>query len=621
MLFRSSHHHRHHRRHHNHHHTFLTAATAETATLHARSIGEMMGAVRWLGGTGQRCSPGEGSATEDLAAATARERRHQLATHYGNDNACYPDYIGPSGSGDVDGIAAVVMSGHGVVAQLRDRFAATLGDGEHAESVTVHVAGRVLSRRNASKHLAFLDVLADGGGRIQVVASMGRFADKDAYTIQLRQLRRGDVIEVEGHLGKTKIGELSVFAHTARLLSPCLHDLPSTLHDVETTTRHRHLHMLVNPELGATLRLRARVIQSMRAFFVDRGFVEVETPTLWSNVGGANARPFKTRSNALGQDLSLRIATEIFLKTLVVGGLDRVFEIGKQFRNEGIDATHNPEFTTCEAYMAYAGFDELLALTENLLRTILAESIGSTAVTVAGGCLSADSGSDDTEADADAGAGVVVDFGPAFRQISVVPALEEALGAALPDLEDGDAAVPVLLQMCAGAGVGTGPPHTVPALMDRLIGHVLEPMCIQPTFLCHHPLAMSPLAKADPTRPGLAARFELFVNGSELCNAYQELNDPDEQRARFQSQLEQREKGDDECPVPDEAFCAALEYGLPPTVGLGIGVDRLAMLLSGNRHIRDVLAFPLYRPRGDHGGGGGGGGDGAGGSGGEGKAS
>lgn len=383
--------------------------------------------------------------------------------------------------------------------------------------------------------------------------------------------------QVSGHPGKTKVGELSVFAAGVRMLSPCLHDIPDELKSVELRTKARHLEMLVNRELPVTLQTRARAMQALRRFLDDRGFVEVETPVLAPRVGGAAALPFMTTCRALDAEMFLRIAPEIQLKTLVIGGLERVYEIGKQFRNEGIDASHNPEFTTLEFYQAYADFEQLVETTELLLHQVVTDVAGSSLVPNLPGAEPA-----------------VLDFAPPFRRLSIIPALEEALGQPLPDLAD-SGAVDTLVALCDACGIPVPPPHTVPVLVDRLVGELVEPQCVQPTFLCDHPIEMSPLAKEHPTKPGCAQRFELFVNGKELCNAYQELNDPDEQRRRFAAQQADRDRGDREVALPDEPYCQALEYALPPTVGFGLGVDRLVMLLTQQRHIRDVIAFPMHR--------------------------
>eukprot|EP00041_Stephanoeca_diplocostata_P020824 m.474082 g.474082 ORF g.474082 m.474082 type:complete len:639 (+) comp21670_c3_seq31:204-2120(+) len=497
----------------------------------------------------------------------------------------YPDYTpGPNAQSICD---------------VRNDFASrnSPGAGEHLDHYKIEITGRVTSIRKASRKLVFYD-LSQEGTTLQVVASAARFASSNdsnqsnTFAYNVNMLRVGDIIAVEGHIGRTKLGELSIFANRLQLLSPCLHDIPDRLLDAGIQRSHRHLHMLVNKDFIQTLRMRTKVIQSIRDFFVSRRFLEVETPVLWPSAGGASARPFVTHAHGIDAELSLRIATELFLKTLVIGGIDRVFEIGKQFRNEGIDATHNPEFTTCEAYMAYGDFPTLCDMTEDLVRGVVVAATGNTVVRVP----------TTSETAIDGVALRDIDFSSSFQRVWVMDALEQALDRPLPSPVElsasgavGEASLHTLKQLCDDVGVAVTPPVTAAALLDRLVSKFIEPTLVQPTFLCGHPVCMSPLAKQDPLRPGLASRLELFVNGAELANAYQELNDPDEQRMRFNQQLRDRAAGDIEAPFPDTAYCAALEYALPPTVGLGIGVDRLCMLVSGTSHLRDVLAFPVHR--------------------------
>ncbi|KAJ1833555.1 hypothetical protein LPJ73_007886, partial [Coemansia sp. RSA 2703] len=385
-----------------------------------------------------------------------------------------------------------------------------------------------------------------------------------------------DVVRITGFVGKTRIGETSIFAsRTPELLAPCLHTIPtrSGLVDTQKRFRNRHLDLLVNPHARRALEIRAHVLRYLRRFLDSRGFIEVETPVLSASVGGAAAQPFVTQSVALGKDtpLFLRIAPELYLKQLVVGGLDRVYELGKQFRNEGIDADHNPEFTTCEFYQAYATMDDLMNTTEDILRGVSQEVTGSTVVRI-----------DDGKQD------ISIDFGPSFQRINVTEKLYELIPELPRDL-DGSAVVSELLCIAAKQEIATPRPHTVPRLLDRLIGQLIEPLCQQPTFLVGHPAIMSPLSKEADASKRTAARFELFVNGRELVNAYEELNDPNEQRRKFAAQARERnDQGDDEVPAPDAAFCDALEFGLPPTGGWGMGVDRVIGLLAGARHLRET---------------------------------
>ncbi|KAJ0401865.1 hypothetical protein P43SY_007799 [Pythium insidiosum] len=448
----------------------------------------------------------------------------------------------------------------------------------------VNVAGRIVSIRASSKKLVFIDVQSDGA-RVQVLSELKHFegsgdsADPEAVQDEFvrfhEALRRGDIIGVRGFPGKSGKGELSVIPRQLEVLAPCIQPLPNSKYGIkepEIRFRQKYLDLLTNPNVRPIFETRTKVIRGIRRYLEDRGFLEVETPMLFTAAGGAAAQPFVTRSRALGKDLYLRIAPELFLKQLVIGGFDRVFEIGKVFRNEGIDATHNPEFTICEFYQAYADYHSLMDTTEEMLCGIVQDVTGSLR----------------TE----------IDFTPPFRRLPIKETLEECLGESLPDL-DGPDAVPNLLAICQRHKVECGPPHTAARLVDKLIAHFIEPMCINPTFLYNHPRCMSPLAKAHRDQPGVTERFELFVAGKELCNAYTELNDPFDQRDRFAAQQADQQRGDQEAHSKDDDFCLALEYGLPPTGGFGIGIDRLVMLLSGNAHIREVIMFPAMKPRDD----------------------
>ncbi|KAI9314585.1 hypothetical protein BX666DRAFT_2020175 [Dichotomocladium elegans] len=414
---------------------------------------------------------------------------------------------------------------------------------------------------------------------IQVVASRGQYqGSSDTFAEANHSLARGDIASFTGVPGKTKKGQPSLFVtHEMRILSPCLRSIPSRsgLKDPEKRFRQRHLDLMVNPEAAKILRIRAEVIRSIRKFFDDRGYLEVETPILASKAGGANARPFMTRANALDMDMQLRIAPELYLKQLVIGGLDRVYEIGKQFRNEGIDANHNPEFTTCEFYQAYGNLESLMSDTETLL-SVLADTIQQQF-----GTCPPD-----------------IRFDKPFRRINVIDHLESATRTSIAEILESREAPQELASLCRGHGIHISGPLTEARLLDKLISRFVEPECHQPTFLYNHPLSLSPLAKDSVDDKGrrVAARFELFVEGKEIVNAYEELNDPKEQRRRFELQVLDREQGDLEAPIPDTAYCEAMEYGLPPTAGWGMGIDRVVQLLSGATHIREVLTFPVMRP-------------------------
>ncbi|RKP34540.1 putative Lysyl-tRNA synthetase [Dimargaris cristalligena] len=454
------------------------------------------------------------------------------------------------------------------------------------------VNGRVISRREASSKLIFIELL-ENNQHLQLVLSKATVdmsrgplepTGSPEFGRHHKLFRKGDIIQARGYVGKTKTGELSLFVtQPLRLLSPCLHDLPfrTGLRNYDRRYRQRYLDMLLNPDTRQLLRQRALLIRTLRQYFDQRGFTEVETPILWPQAGGANARPFRTEAHALSDlPLQLRVAPELFLKRLVIGGLDRVFEIGKQFRNEGIDADHNPEFTTIEFYQAYTNMEGLIKTTEELLREIAVAVTGSAQVTYSAA---------GTEP-------VLLDFKPPFKRIHVMEELERKLGESLPNLDDPDFALAALTQICQRHRIRLCSPVTLPRVLDTLIGHYLEPNCIQPTFLYGHPKIMSPLAKSNDKDTSVTQRFELFMLGKEIVNAYEELNDPEDQRARFAQQLKDRAVGDEEAHNLDEGFCQSLEYGLPPTGGWGMGIDRLCAILTNVKHLRETLTFPIMRP-------------------------
>ncbi|KAG2188639.1 hypothetical protein INT44_001394 [Umbelopsis vinacea] len=463
------------------------------------------------------------------------------------------------------------------ISSIKQKWETTLEKAQKADH-TVTLTGRITSKRESSNKLVFYDVTCDGH-TMQVVVSRATYqGSPEAFAQINKTLCRGDIIAVSGVPGKTNHGQLSIYAtERLNLLSPCLHDIPKTkLNDAGKRFRNRHVDLLTNPDAIQTLRTRAQIIKFIRQFLDSRGFLEVETPVLATLAGGANAKPFVTVANALDMEMQLRIAPELYLKQLVIGGLDRVYEIGKQFRNEGIDADHNPEFTTCEYYQAYGNLEGLLTDTETMLRTMVEDVCGTHQIKTRDGTM--------------------IDFSKPFRRINVIEELEQKTKQPLPNLEDADA-VTKLLSICREQNIHVPQPHTVSRILDKLISGLIEPECIHPTFLLGHPLVMSPLAKdaVDERGRNIAARFELFVGTRELINAYEELNDPDEQRKRFLRQQQDRIDGDGEAQMADHRFCDALEYGLPPTAGWGMGVDRVVQLLTENNHIREVLAFPVVR--------------------------
>ncbi|MGE0362021.1 MAG: lysine--tRNA ligase [Vicinamibacterales bacterium] len=463
------------------------------------------------------------------------------------------------------------------VSALVDGYTATSAADLEATRVETVVAGRILGVRSFGK-ASFL-VLSDGRARLQVYVRKDALSERDFALSRLLDL--GDHLGVSGHLFRTKTDELSVWASSLTFLAKCYLPLPEKWHglsDVETRYRQRYLDLAVNPDVRRTFEARSRTVAAVREFLTARGFLEVETPMMQPIAGGALARPFVTHHNALDIQLYLRIAPELYLKRLVVGGIDRVFEINRNFRNEGISTQHNPEFTMLEFYWAYVDYQALMTFTEELLGTVARQVTGGVEVTFSGQRIS---------------------FAAPFRRLSLRHAAAEAATARLgrpvttDDLRDRERAAAVAralhLEVAPSAGAG----KIATALFERL----WEADLVQPTFVHDFPTEVSPLSKQRADDPDTVERFELYIGGFEVANAFSELTDPDEQRRRFDAQLAERATGDDEAHAMDEDYIRALEYGLPPTGGEGIGIDRLVMLLTDSPSIRDVILFPQMRPR------------------------
>lgn len=438
------------------------------------------------------------------------------------------------------------------------------------EGKEVTIAGRIMSKRGHGK-ISFMDI-QDMKGRIQILSKIDELGE-EAYKI-ISYLDMGDIIGVEGEVFKTQSGEISVKAKKLTLLSKSLQILPEKWHglkDPDLRYRQRYVDLIVNPEVKETFLLRNKIIRKIREYLDNLGYLEVETPILGNIAGGANARPFLTHHNALNIDMSLRIANELYLKRLIVGGFDKVYEMGKMFRNEGMDARHNPEFTNIELYEAYADYNDMMKITENLVAYVAKEVLGTTKVEYQG---------------------KTIDFTPPWKRIKMQDAVKEHTGVDFDKITTDEEALEVAKEHKLEIKPGMTRGHVISEMFEEFCEQYMD----QPTFIIGHPVEISPLAKRNPDDPRITNRFEAFANCWEIANAFSELNDPIDQRERFEEQLRQKEYGDDEAHPMDEDFLNAIEVGLPPTGGLGIGVDRLIILLTNQASIRDVIFFPTMKP-------------------------
>ena len=459
----------------------------------------------------------------------------------------------------------------------------------YCESVE-HIAGRVILVRDSSKKLKFY-TLQDHQTKLQLIMNFKHYKYDDDINENTKlelfvknTANRGDIVGIVGFAYRTKQGELSIIAYKMTVLSPCLHLLPPShfgIKDQELQQRQRYLQFIVNPNDKHSFLMRTKVIKFLRNYLDGKNFLEVQTPILTPLAGGANARPFETYHNDLHMNMVLRIAPELYLKQLIVGGLhDKVYEIGPQFRNESIDQSHNPEFYSLEYYMSYADYNDMMEMAEEIFSSMALLFKGCLK------CMCTEFKTDET---------IEIDFTPPYRRIDFVSEIEKLTNRILPTNFDTVEANVFLDNLCLEYNIECRHPRTTARLLDKLAGHFIEPQCINPTFVINHPLIMSPLAKWNRTNPNLTERFEMFIMGYEFCNSYTELNDPIIQRETFENQMKDKLGGDNEAQQIDESFINALEFGLPPTAGFGLGIDRTAMLFGNAKKIQDVILFPTMK--------------------------
>ena len=452
------------------------------------------------------------------------------------------------------------------------KYIDTLPEDQPEDDTRFTVAGRMMAINRFGKS-AFIR-FKDRTGPLQAYIRKDKVGDA-AYDL-FKRLDVGDFVTITGSLFRTKTGEWTLLAETVELVCKSTRPLPEKFHglkDPEKRYRQRYIDLIMNPDVQDIFIKRSRIIQSMRAFFLSRDFLEVETPMMQPIPGGAEATPFKTHHNALGMDLYLRIAPELYLKRLVVGGLERVFEINRNFRNEGVSTRHNPEFTMVEFYQAYATYEDLMDMTEQMFAQIARDVTGTTVITYQGH---------------------QIELGGAWKRITLFDALEQIGGVDPALLTDKDG----LLAFAASQNIKITKTGRLGKIITKLFDILVEPKLIQPTFITGYPAEVSPLSRRSDTHPELTERFELFIAGREIANGFSELNDPEDQRGRFLQQVEDREAGDEEAHLMDDDYIEALEYGMPPTAGQGIGIDRLVMLLTDSPSIREVILFPHMKPKG-----------------------
>jgi len=481
-----------------------------------------------------------------------REQKREMLTQEGVD--LFPHNVSPTHS----------------ISDVLTEFSELSPEELEEKKIEVFVPGRIMSIRRMGRATFFH--IGDSRGKLQIYLREDKVSERDNKVFSFVDI--GDILAIEGILFKTRTGELTLLASSFVFLAKCLHPLPEKWHglqDVELRYRRRHLDLIMNPEESDVFRLRSSIIAHIRKFFDEKGYIEVETPMMQAIPGGALARPFKTFHNALGMDLYLRIAPELYLKRLIVGGLERVYEINRNFRNEGISSEHNPEFTMLEWYQAYSDYNEMMDMTEELICSLGENLLGTDEIPFGEHKIS---------------------LKRPWKRIKFMQALREYSGLA-PNKFDDEAGIMELASTLAPDNQYLSLGKALDIIFDKNVKHQL----IQPTFITNPPKEVSPLAKADKEFPDEAERFELVIAGMEIANAFSELTDPEEQKSRFEQQAEERNKGDDESHMIDMDYVQALEYGMPPTGGEGIGIDRLIMILANKKSIREVILFPLLRPK------------------------